>query len=95
MRSFAEAYPDMEFVQQAVAQIPWGHNIRILDHVKDPTERKWYVHKTKELGWSRNMLISHIENRLYHREGKALTNFERTLPARHKKTYRHFRIQAY
>ncbi|MEG3860545.1 DUF1016 N-terminal domain-containing protein [Microcoleus sp. herbarium12] len=35
MRSFAETYPDFEFVQQVVAQIPWGHNIRILDTVKD------------------------------------------------------------
>ena len=33
MRSFAETYPDFEFVQQVVAQIPWGHNIRILDTV--------------------------------------------------------------
>lgn len=36
MRAFAEAYPDAQFVQQAVAQIPWGHNVRILNYVKDP-----------------------------------------------------------
>ena len=34
MRAFAEAYPERSFVQQAVAQIPWGHNVRILDYVK-------------------------------------------------------------
>ncbi len=81
MRAFAEAYPDKQFVQQAVAQIPWGHNVRILDYLRDSSERKWYVCKTIEHGWSRNMLVLHIENRLYDREGKALTNFEHTLPA--------------
>ena len=35
MRAFAEAYPDKEFVQQVVAQLPWGHQVRILDTVKD------------------------------------------------------------
>ena len=40
MRALAEAYPDPEFVQQAVAQLPWGHNVRILDAVKDPAERE-------------------------------------------------------
>jgi hypothetical protein len=40
MRALAEAYPDFEFVQQAVAQIPWGHNVRILDKISDPAERQ-------------------------------------------------------
>ncbi len=38
MRAFAEAYPDGRFVQQAVAQITWGHHVRILDRAKDPSE---------------------------------------------------------
>lgn len=80
MRAFAEAYPDARFVQQAVAQIPWGHNVRILDYVKDPREREWYIRKTIEHGWSRNVLVHQIESRLYHRQGKAITNFSRTLP---------------
>lgn len=53
MRAFAGAYPDKEFVQQPAAQIPWGHNVRILDYVKDPAERAWYIRKTIEEGWSR------------------------------------------
>jgi predicted nuclease of restriction endonuclease-like (RecB) superfamily len=80
MRAFAEAYPDARFVQQAVAQIPWGHNVRILDYVKVPREREWYIRKTIEHGWSRNVLVHQIESRLYHRQGKAITNFSRTLP---------------
>ncbi len=42
MRAFAEAYPDEHFVQQVVAQIPWGHNVRLLDAVKDAEDRAWY-----------------------------------------------------
>ncbi len=80
MRAFAEAYQDEQFVQQVVGQIPWGHNIRILDKVKDAEEREWYIRQTIENGWSRNVLVMRIESNLYERTGKAQTNFERTLP---------------
>ncbi|MCG6138311.1 MAG: PDDEXK nuclease domain-containing protein [Nostoc sp. LLA-1] len=80
MRAFAEAYPDEQIVQQLVALIPWGHNVRILDAVKDASAKLWYVQKTIENGWSRNVLVHQIESRLYHRQGKATTNFENTLP---------------
>ncbi len=80
MRAFAEAYPDETFMQQLAAQIPWFHNCVLLDKVKDATERQWYIQKTIEHGWSRSILVHQIELRLYHRQGKATTNFERTLP---------------
>lgn len=80
MRAFAEAYPDEEFVQQVVAQLPWGHQVRILDAVKDPSQRKWYIRQSFENGWSRNVLVHQIESRLFERQGSALTNFDRTLP---------------
>ena len=80
MRALAEAYPDPEFVQQLVAQLPWGHNVRLLA-VKDAAEREWYLRKAVEHGWSRNVLIHQVESGLYARQGKALTNFSRTLPA--------------
>jgi predicted nuclease of restriction endonuclease-like (RecB) superfamily len=44
-------------VQQAAAQIPWFHNCVLLDKVKDPEERLWYIQKTLEYGWSRNVLV--------------------------------------
>ena len=81
MRALAEAYPNEQFVQQVVAQIPWGHNLRILDYVKSSTEREWYIRQTIQNGWSRNVLVHQIESGLYRRQGKALTNFTRTLPA--------------
>jgi predicted nuclease of restriction endonuclease-like (RecB) superfamily len=80
MRAFAEAWPDEEFVQQAVAQIPWGHNVRILDYVKDPSHREWYIRATLEHGWSRDVLVHQIERGLHRRTGAVVTNFERTLP---------------
>lgn len=80
MRAFAEAYPDKEFVQQLVGQIPWGHNVRLLDKVKNAKERRWYIQQTITNGWSRNILEMQIESGLYQRQGDAVTNFERTLP---------------
>lgn len=80
MRAFAEAYPEEQIVQQVVAQIPWGHNVRILDYVKDPQERLWYVRETVANGWSRAVLEMQIESRLFQRQGGAITNFDKTLP---------------
>jgi predicted nuclease of restriction endonuclease-like (RecB) superfamily len=81
MRAFAAAWPDEAIVQQLAAQIPWFHNCILLDKLKDPTERAWYVHQTIAQGWSRNVLVHQIESGLYRRQGQALTNFDRTLPA--------------
>ncbi len=67
MRTFAETYPDEQIVQQLVAQIPWGHNLRILDSVKETSVRLLYVQKTIENGWSRNVLVHQIESDLYNR----------------------------
>jgi predicted nuclease of restriction endonuclease-like (RecB) superfamily len=81
MRALAEAWPEESMVQQLVGQIPWGHNVRILDLVKTPAEREWYIRQTIENGWSRNVLVHQIESGLYARQGKAISNFQRTLPA--------------
>jgi predicted nuclease of restriction endonuclease-like (RecB) superfamily len=80
MRALAEAWPDGEFVQQLVAQLPWGHNVRLLDMVKKSVERRWYAEQAIQNGWSRNVLVMQIESRLYRRQGKAITNFQATLP---------------
>lgn len=81
MRAFAEAHRDPEIVQQLVAQLPWGHNIKLVETIKDGDERLWYARKAIAHGWSRNVLVHQIETDLYRRQGKALTNFARTLPA--------------
>ena len=66
---------------QPVAEIPWGHNVTLIQKVKDPTKRLWYAKMTLENGWSRNILDLQIDSDLYGRQGKAVTNFKRTLPA--------------
>ena len=80
MRGFAEAWPDGEIVQRLVGQIPWGQNIELIAKVKSREEREWYARKAIDHGWSRPVLVHQIESRLYHRQGKAITNFQATLP---------------
>lgn len=72
MAKFAETYPDEQFVQQVVAQIPWSHNTLILDKIHSPEQREWYILKTAENGWSHSVLTHQIESDLYTRQ--VLTN---------------------
>ena len=83
MAKFAETYAEREFVQQVVAQIPWGHNIVILDKVNNLEERKWYIKKSAQNGWSRNVLVHQIESNLYQRQvlAEKVSNFENRLPS--------------
>ncbi len=81
MKAFATAYPDEDYVQAALARIPWYHNLTLLEKVKDPARRRWYVAQTLEHGWSRNVLVHQIESGLFERQGRAVTNFEDTMPA--------------
>src|SRR3990170_1760219 len=80
MRSFAEACPDAEKVKQLVSQLPWGHVIRLMQRVKKPEVREWYIRESIEHGWSRSILELQIDGRAHERHGKALTNFKATLP---------------
>jgi len=80
MRAFAEAWPEAEFVQQAVAQLPWGHNLVLLEKLSGPEPRRWYAAKAIEHNWSRNVLLMQIETQLLERQGHAVTNFEQRLP---------------
>ena len=81
MRAFAEEYPAEAFVQESLAQITWYHNITLIEKVKDQAQRAWYIRMTIEHGWSRNVLVHQIESEVYHRQGRALTNFQITLSA--------------
>lgn len=80
MRAFADAWPENAIVQQLAAQLPWFHNCSLLDRVKTRAERLWYAEQIIQNGWSRNILVVHIESGLYARQGKATTNFQTTLP---------------
>ena len=80
MRTLAEAWPDPEIVPQRVALLPWGHLRLLLDRVKEPVARDWYLAAAVRAGWNRDALGHMIEGQLYAREGKSLTNFNQTLP---------------
>lgn len=58
-----------------------GHNLEILTKIKSCEEREWYARAEIEYGWSRPVLVHQIESGLYHRQGKAITNFDKQLPA--------------
>jgi predicted nuclease of restriction endonuclease-like (RecB) superfamily len=69
-----------QFSQQAVGQIPWGHNIAIISKCKNINEAIYYVQNTIKHNWSRSVLVHQIESGLFKREGKAVHNFSLTLP---------------
>lgn len=83
MAKYALAYPEREFVQTVSAQIPWSHNVAILEKVKEYDARIWYIQKTAENGWSHSVLIHQIESGLFQRQVLAnkVSNFENRLPS--------------
>jgi len=80
MRAFAEAWPDESIVQEVLAQLPWYHQLALLDKLPGPETRRWYAAQAIEHNWSRNILVMQIETRLLERSGKAVTNFDVRLP---------------
>ena len=69
-----------EIVQAPLAQLPWYHHVALLDKLDTREERLWYAAKAVENGWSRNVLALQIDSALHLRQGKAVSNFQKTLP---------------
>jgi hypothetical protein len=80
MSLFAAAFPDGPITKQPVSQLPWGHIIRLLQMVKDPAAREFYIREAIARGWSRSILEIQIQGQLHLRAGKALNNFAVTKP---------------
>ena len=71
----------VERIKNDIFSTPWGHHKLLIDKYKGcATKALFYVHQTVENGWSRAMLLNFLDTDLYERQGKALTNFTRTLP---------------
>jgi predicted nuclease of restriction endonuclease-like (RecB) superfamily len=60
--------------------IPWGHHRTIIDKCKDVDKALFFVRKTIENNWSRAVLLNFLDTNLYERQGKAISNFDKTLP---------------
>ena len=64
-----------------IFSVPWGHHKLLIDKfLKAPEKVLFYVQKTIENNWSRTVLDWQIDSNLYERQGKAISNFKRTLP---------------
>lgn len=80
MLRFAKEYQDVTILQQTVAKLPWGHNILLIEKIKEKDLRFWYAEKCIENNWSRDILDIQIKSNLIERQGKLVNNFETTLP---------------
>ncbi|MFA6527641.1 MAG: DUF1016 N-terminal domain-containing protein [Candidatus Babeliales bacterium] len=86
MQAFYSAYekvaqPARQLEDLPFFNIPWFHNVVIMQKLKNNDERLWYAQKAIENGWSRTMLETWIKSELHNRQGKAVTNFSKVLPA--------------
>ena len=81
MMRFFKEYPDLEFVQSVIAQIPWTHNLALMEKVLGNTERLWYLEQTLTNGWTRDWLVTQIDNGLYERQTlvEKTSNFQERL----------------
>lgn len=75
-----EATQGRESISNLVQFVPWGHHVLILNKIKVVEEALFYLKQTTEHAWTRNLLAIQIEQKLYQRQGKAITNFNTTLP---------------
>ena len=80
MKIFAREFPEGPIAQQPVAQLPWGHVLQILQRLKAPAAREFYIREAVAHGWSRSILEIQIQGQLHLRAGKAVNNFALTMP---------------
>ena len=80
MRLFYEEYKDDVIWQQVVAKLPWGHNLLLIEKIKDKNIRKIYAENAIKNGWSRNVLALQIDAEFHKRIGKSDNNFSLLLP---------------
>jgi len=69
-----------ENLRHLVGQLPWAHNMLLLQKVKSLATRRWYMQQTLEHGWSHSVLGLMVKSKVHQRQGEATTNFESRLP---------------
>ena len=83
MRNFYVTYSTTENLALLVREISWSKNIAIMEKCKEQTEREFYIKMTKKYGWTKDVLINHIENKSYEKYLLNQTNFDETLPEKY------------
>ena len=83
MRNFYVEYKDNEFLPPLVSEISWTKNVVILEKCKEQLEREFYIKMTKKYGWTKDVLINHIENKSYEKYLLNQTNFDDTVPEKY------------
>ena len=83
MRNFYVTYSNTENLALLVREISWSKNIAIMEKCKEQLEREFYIKMTKKYGWTKDVLINHIENRTYEKYLLNQTNFDETLPEKY------------
>ena len=85
MRNLYVEYKDNGILPPLVAEIRWSKNVAIMEKCKDPLEKEFYIRMTRKYGWTKAVLINHIENKTYEKYLLNQTNFEETLPQKYVK----------
>ena len=83
MQNFYVTYSNTENLAPLVREISWSKNIAIMEKCKEQLEREFYIKMTKKYGWTKDVLINHIENRTYEKYLLNQTNFDETLPEKY------------
>ncbi len=72
---------NVSFPTALLLAVPWGHHAVLMEKVKDDAAREWYMHEAINNGWSRYLLLEHIESASHQRMGQSASNFALRLPA--------------
>ena len=80
MKKFYIEYKDDKLMQQLVAQVPWGHNIVLMEKINNMEIRKIYLQSIIKNNWGRGMLMHQIESKYHLRIGNSNNNFKISLP---------------
>jgi predicted nuclease of restriction endonuclease-like (RecB) superfamily len=80
MRQFYEAYREHEILSPLVREISWTKNLVVMERCEEDDKREFYIRRTQQFGWTKNVLIHQIENRTYEKTGLNQTSFDGALP---------------
>jgi len=84
MRNFYMAYEGNEILAPLVREVGWTHNLHIFEKCKDQLQREFYLRMTRKYGWTKAVLLHHIDNQSYEKYLTNQTNFDETVPEKYR-----------